>query len=293
MERFSTHISDDLSRDDTRSRASPKRGDGVNGTPRRGHGGGNGIHDYAGVAASDGKQVDSARSDASFTLEDEEALREALDRSTQHLNGVPCFLLQAYRSYGKRMQHPDVLWAQVVASVDQSLMAAAATGVSLAGLAAAGGSHAGNNGEPDTAARNLFDELVVSAARGDVCVRVLVLFRAIDLAVMPAIVGITGSRPSTTAPRAAVTLLRPTAGVGDAQHPGAALPSLPAVGVLQAVRQHAAPVLQPDQVQQEQLRVAEGEGSGKRYRARVRLLARCTRTEHSIPQQLTPFPPTT
>ncbi len=53
-----------------------------------------------------------------LTEEDEAALQEALDRSSRHLNGLPCFLLQAYRCYRSRLDSPEVMWAGVLAALD-------------------------------------------------------------------------------------------------------------------------------------------------------------------------------
>ena len=85
--------------------------------------------------------------DLSLSIEGEESLREALDRSSRHLNGVPCFLLQAFRSYGYRMRPPRVLWASVVAQIARISAAAVASG----------------NADSAEAPRALFDEVVVLA----------------------------------------------------------------------------------------------------------------------------------
>jgi hypothetical protein len=39
----------------------------------------------------------------------------ALQRSGQHLNGIPCFVFQAYRSVDAKLAPPSVLWVQVAA----------------------------------------------------------------------------------------------------------------------------------------------------------------------------------
>lgn len=94
--------------------------------------------------------LDTNRSDFYFTDEDEIALQDALDRSTQHLNGIPCFLLQAYRSYDRKMRNPETLWQRVLAYLCNNGKSSAATKP-----------HVSTTSQPTDAPRDLFDDLLV------------------------------------------------------------------------------------------------------------------------------------
>ena len=65
-------------------------------------------------------------------------LQGLLLRSMQHLNGIPCFLLQAYRVCNQSIRHPTVVWQEVGAAIAAK--------------------------HEDAAVQTLFDELMVRAA---------------------------------------------------------------------------------------------------------------------------------
>ena len=67
-----------------------------------------------------------ASSSSSWSVEDEGVLSEAIGRSARHVNGIPCFLLQAYRSYSRRLQRPSVLWEVVRLAIRKADAAAIA-----------------------------------------------------------------------------------------------------------------------------------------------------------------------
>ncbi len=224
IERFSTHVSEENSREE--SKWSPRRmdgGAGVGGTPRSGGGGG------GGTARSEG-----ANQPLLLTEEDEDALREALERSTRHLNGVPCFLLQAFRSYNRKLVAPSQLWSTVLSSLERAA-AATATSSPEAAIAAAAVS----------APVDLFDDLMV---------RVWAWKGWLERAPCPHAVSPSLPPPPSLPPSPP----NPT-GARPPQRPGAALPRVPPVPVLQALRQHAPLRLQPARLLARLLRVAQGE----------------------------------
>jgi hypothetical protein len=226
IERFSTHVSEENSREE--SKWSPRRmdgGAGVGGTPRSGGGGG-------GTARSEG-----ANQPLLLTEEDEDALREALERSTRHLNGVPCFLLQAFRSYNRKLVAPSQLWSTVLSSLERAA-AATATSSPEAAIAAAAVS----------APVDLFDDLMVRVCGGAARVARARPVPSRSVALTPSSSSLPPSLPSPN----------PT-GARPPQRPGAALPRVPPVPVLQALRQHAPLRLQPARLLARLLRVAQGE----------------------------------
>ena len=75
----------------------------------------------------------------SSEIADAAEITEAIQRSKQYLNGIPCFLLEAYRSCEIEMRTPDVIIAGI-----RDTMAAQATGTLSTHLP-----------------RNIFDELIV------------------------------------------------------------------------------------------------------------------------------------
>ena len=96
--------------------------------------------------------IDTARSDFYFTMDDEVALQEALDRSISHLNGIPCFLLQAYRSYDRKIQASEKLWKNVLKYVHN---------VSNT-VPSSGNTNESNQIIKNEAPKELFDDLLVS-----------------------------------------------------------------------------------------------------------------------------------
>ena len=115
----------------------------------------------------------SSPTSSSWSVEDEGVLSEAIGRSARHVNGIPCFLLQAYRSYARHLQRPSTLWEVIKTAVKKADVAAAAalasqTQTSKAKKVVSINEHHSSTSSSSTSSshelsRDLFDNLIVLA----------------------------------------------------------------------------------------------------------------------------------
>lgn len=74
-----------------------------------------------GIAAAAAKMATGAVSGSGLGVPSAQAATSAsiaLQRSAVHLNGIPCFVFQAYRSAETKLAHPARLWADAAAALD-------------------------------------------------------------------------------------------------------------------------------------------------------------------------------